>query len=322
MPEKLTIEYIKNEFKNRGLHLLTTVYINNRTKLVYKCKYGKFHTTNWINWSRSKSKICKCERSINLRNIQYDKLKKIIEEKGGTLLSCKEQYINNKVKIIYICNNKHVNNVIPENIFKGHWCRKCADLSHSNNMLGDKNFNFKNGAKKLNLAAYETYAERLINAGYVVYKVIKYGVCVVSMKCTYCNKNIIPKRCTVINILKTNKKVFCSNSCSGKYFSSLRNLCGENNPNWRGGKSTEPYCPVWSDKEYKIYIRKRDNNICQNPYCFHTTKKLSIHHIDYNKKNCHPSNLITLCVSCNSRANKDRSWHQKWYQTLMNKKLK
>ena len=100
------------------------------------------------------------------------------------------------------------------------------------------------------------------------------------------------------------------------------NFTGKNHPNWKGGKSIESYCPVWFDKKYKLDIKNRDNNICRNPYCFHTTKKLSIHHIDYDKKNCHPSNLITLCVSCNSRANKDRKWHQEWYQILMNKKLR
>ena len=95
---------------------------------------------------------------------------------------------------------------------------------------------------------------------------------------------------------------------------------GETNPNWRGGASFGPYCPVWSDKGYKADIKERDGNICQNPYCFKTDNKLVIHHIDYDKKNCHPNNLITVCNTCNSRANKDRGWHTGWYQTLMNKK--
>ncbi|MBV5347957.1 HNH endonuclease [bacterium] len=96
---------------------------------------------------------------------------------------------------------------------------------------------------------------------------------------------------------------------------------GKTNSNWRGGTSFESYCPIWSDKGYKADIKERDNNICQNPYCFKTTKKLHIHHIDYNKYNCQPSNLITVCGSCNSRANKDREWHTEWYQTIMNKKF-
>jgi len=47
---------------------------------------------------------------------------------------------------------------------------------------------------------------------------------------------------------------------------------------------------------------------------------ITIHHIDYVKKNCHPDNLITLCRSCNSRANKNRDYWQNLYQGMMMKK--
>lgn len=97
-------------------------------------------------------------------------------------------------------------------------------------------------------------------------------------------------------------------------------FCGENHPNWKGGISCEPYCPAWSDKEYKGSIKERDNYMCQNPYCYRGGSKLHVHHIDYDKKNCGPDNLITVCGSCNTRANKDREWHTAWYQTIMNHK--
>lgn len=95
---------------------------------------------------------------------------------------------------------------------------------------------------------------------------------------------------------------------------------GEKSSFWKGGISCEPYCQVWSDKEYKEAIRERDNHICQNPYCYKNDSRLHIHHIDYDKKNCGPNNLITVCGSCNSRANTDREWHIAWYQTIMNHK--
>lgn len=95
---------------------------------------------------------------------------------------------------------------------------------------------------------------------------------------------------------------------------------GENHPQWLGGASLKGYCLIWSDKDYKASVRQRDNNVCQNPYCFKTDKVLAIHHIDYDKQNCHPSNLITVCRSCNSRANKDRKWHTEWYQTIIKNK--
>lgn len=93
---------------------------------------------------------------------------------------------------------------------------------------------------------------------------------------------------------------------------------GEGHPNWRGGISCEPYCQVWSDKEYKESIKQRDKYMCQNPYCSKQDNIICIHHIDYDKKNCVPGNLITVCRSCNVKANFDREWHTAWYQTIMN----
>ncbi len=104
-----------------------------------------------------------------------------------------------------------------------------------------------------------------------------------------------------------------SKTLMGKY-------CGPESGNWKGGISAEPYCDIWLDKNYKQSIRDRDNNECQNPDCWKTSKKLCGHHIDYDKKNCHPWNVITLCNSCNARANINREYWIKFYQTIMNKK--
>lgn len=95
---------------------------------------------------------------------------------------------------------------------------------------------------------------------------------------------------------------------------------GEESSQWKGGISCEPYCEIWIDKKYKQSIRDRDNNKCQNPDCWKTTKRIAIHHINYIKKDCHPRNLITICASCNSRANKNRENHAMFYQNIMTKK--
>lgn len=95
------------------------------------------------------------------------------------------------------------------------------------------------------------------------------------------------------------------------------NVSGKDNPNWKGGISCEPYCFEWSFKDFKNFIKERDGNKCLNPDCFRNVHKLCVHHIDYNKKNCELENLITLCNSCNSRANKDREWHTAWYEAIL-----
>jgi len=80
---------------------------------------------------------------------------------------------------------------------------------------------------------------------------------------------------------------------------------------WKGGISFEPYSVDWTET-LRRSIRQRDKYICQ--LCGKTQieelekleRKLAVHHIDYNKKNCDPKNLITLCGGCNSRVNNNR----------------
>lgn len=84
--------------------------------------------------------------------------------------------------------------------------------------------------------------------------------------------------------------------------------CGENHPNWLGGKSFEEYTKDFNIK-LKEKIRKRDNFTCQE--CGYTEEQLGyrlpIHHIDYNKKNNSIENLVSLCKSCHCKTNFNRN---------------
>jgi len=86
----------------------------------------------------------------------------------------------------------------------------------------------------------------------------------------------------------------------------------EKNYNWKGGKSFEPYPLDWTETLRRV-IRTRDNHICQ--LCgIHQEelkgyfKKLDIHHIDYDKDNLDPKNLISLCRSCHQKTNYNREY--------------
>ena len=94
---------------------------------------------------------------------------------------------------------------------------------------------------------------------------------------------------------------------------------GSNNPAWLGGISFEPYCIDWNNVT-KDAIKERDNHECQNSDCKHNCDHLSlcVHHVDYNKKNCEPRNLITLCISCNARANTNRKYWELIYRDVLN----
>jgi len=86
---------------------------------------------------------------------------------------------------------------------------------------------------------------------------------------------------------------------------------GENHWNWRGGISFEPYSPDFNEA-LKREIRERDHYVCQNLDCFKYGN--TVHHIDYDKMNCSLSNLITLCVSCNLKANHNREEWKEYYR--------
>jgi hypothetical protein len=79
---------------------------------------------------------------------------------------------------------------------------------------------------------------------------------------------------------------------------------GKDCPSWKGGISYEPYTEHWT-KNLKKSIRRRDNYTCS--ICG-VEPAICVHHIDYNKKNCNPDNLITLCDSCHSKTNHRREY--------------
>lgn len=95
---------------------------------------------------------------------------------------------------------------------------------------------------------------------------------------------------------------------------------GRDNPNWRGGISLEPYCIEFT-KDFKEEIKERDDYQCKNPKCNGNFDRLIVHHVNYDKKDCDWYNLITLCNSCNSKANFNRGCWQSLYINIMEEML-
>jgi len=99
-----------------------------------------------------------------------------------------------------------------------------------------------------------------------------------------------------------------------------KGLPSEVQTNWQGGKSLEPYGFGWTDT-LREAIRERDNHVCQMPGCgIHQGELigwltvLDVHHIDYDKKNCDPRNLISLCRSCHLKTNYDRDYWTEYFR--------
>lgn len=144
-----------------------------------------------------------------------------------------------------------------------------------------------------------------------------HGFCKKEIKCDYCNKIILRSKWW----LKNNKHNFCDSLCFGKGYKKY--YSNKNSPMYVNGESRTPYSLEFS-YPLKEFIRKRDKYLCQNQDCGVPQKecirKLDVHHIDYNKKNNDPINLIALCYKCNTKANFNRKYWQNYYEEIQIKR--
>ena len=226
---KLTYGYIKGSFESKGYKLLSKIYINSKSKLIYTCPSGNKHSITWSHWQQGGG--CPC--SICMGYPTIFEVRASFENNGYEFLS--DIYINNKNLLEYKCPNGNVSNISWANWKKGTRCR-----------------------------------------------------------CYACRRE--------------------------SYLLQGIRQSGSNHWNWRGGITNDPYGSEWT-MELRNFVRNRDNNRCLNPYCYSkSSSDLTVHHIDYDKKNCIPKNLITVCRVCNNKANKNREWHKAWYQAIISRR--
>ncbi len=103
--------------------------------------------------------------------------------------------------------------------------------------------------------------------------------------------------------------------------------CGSTHPNWKGGISKLPYCEKWIEElreevrnkyDRKCFICNKDekDNITKDG----NTRKLSVHHIYYDKQegcNGKEMELIPLCTSCHMKTNYNTSYWTKHINSLI-----
>lgn len=125
---------------------------------------------------------------------------------------------------------------------------------------------------------------------------------------------------------KTDKRLLkTSKAMKGRKFSPetilkiSKSQSGNKAHAWRGGISFEPY-GLEFNRQLKEQIRTRDNHECHE--CHHTQEqigyKLDVHHIDFNKRNNNPENLISLCKSCHGQTN----FHRKQWIAYFKKRVR
>lgn len=90
---------------------------------------------------------------------------------------------------------------------------------------------------------------------------------------------------------------------------------GEMPHNFQNYKSREPYSVDWS-KTLRRGIRERDKYTCQLCGDKQEDHSFDVHHIDYNKENCNPENLITLCRKCHGKTSHNREYWLRYFKDI------
>jgi hypothetical protein len=104
---------------------------------------------------------------------------------------------------------------------------------------------------------------------------------------------------------------------------NIESHLGEKNAAWNGGSSFEPYTLDFN-KRFKAAIRERDGCCMMCNIGFddlHLLKRrISIHHIDYNKLNSFPQNCLTLCNNCHTVTNNNREHWTAFFHSMLSER--
>jgi len=97
---------------------------------------------------------------------------------------------------------------------------------------------------------------------------------------------------------------------------------GARNSAWCGGTSFEPYCERFNE-DFKERVRAWFEYRCVLCSASQNGKRLSVHHVTYNKQTCcdHSEPLfVALCASCHNKTNRNRTeWEPYLNQLIMEK---
>jgi len=111
---------VEIEIENRQGKLITTKYVNSKTKLEIICKNG--HSFK-MTYSNIIYKNQWCPRCSNCYKSTIEEVAQEINSKGGVLLST--EYKNNKTKIKVKCSKGHIWETRLNDIRNNHWCPDC-----------------------------------------------------------------------------------------------------------------------------------------------------------------------------------------------------
>jgi predicted nucleic acid-binding Zn ribbon protein len=138
------------------------------------------------------------------------------------------------------------------------------------------------------------------------------------MHCTECGKSF--EQIHSVANRKYTWGSFCSPECRSKWQS--KNIVLDKHPLWQGGKSFEPYCPLFNET-FKERVRAFFDYTCQLCGSPQGKERLHVHHIVYNKQTCcddSPKMFVPLCRSCHTKTNHNRDTYTEKFTKLITEK--
>ncbi len=125
MSRKYNKGEVERYFKDTGCILLEKEYINNRTKMRYRCGCGNISTICFSSFkSGSRCQKCKSKKLADERKHTLEFVKQFFKDNGCELLE--KEYKNNSTKMGYICICGDISEISFANFRKGKRCRECG----------------------------------------------------------------------------------------------------------------------------------------------------------------------------------------------------
>ncbi|WP_211453425.1 hypothetical protein [Collimonas antrihumi] len=114
--------------KERGGQLLSPIYVNAVTPLLWSCEQGHF-------WEANPSSIkingtwCPTCVGRYTKEEQFARLTQLAKDRGGELLST--HFLSVAHKLTWLCHRGHSWQATASNVKKGTWCRQCTTIERS-----------------------------------------------------------------------------------------------------------------------------------------------------------------------------------------------
>ena len=328
MSKKITIEHVRKQFIKAGYQLLSTEYVNSRTKLEYRCPNGHYGSISWNHWQQGRRcPICAGNKKLTIELIQEQ-----FAKEDCTLLT--EIYINAHQKLEYICPKGHYSSICWSSWQAGHRCFECFGNKKPTIEFIYKDFAEK-GYKLLTTKYINNYTklEYICNKGHHCF--ISWNSWQHGSRCPICAiLSVADKNRLGIEYIKesfakegyelltktyinSNQKLeyicpkghrgsICWSNfqqgqrCSKCYFENNR---GFNHPNFNPNlteKDRQDRRLIPGYEEWAYNVKKRDNFTCQ--VCGKKGVRLNSHHLysyaSYPELQLVLSNGICICEDC------------------------